>query len=207
MSKGRAEKAWRITTRVGLTTLALAAWLAPVLAQVPKASDPESVLFESLPVVEAATLHTQTLEEAPASITVISAEDIRHYGFRTLGEALAAVRGFYITYDRSYHFAGVRGFSLPGDYNTRFLVMLNGHYLTAVGGGGRTTDVIHSDAPWLRGWEEFTLNYLGNGQYSIETINGHYLTAVGGGGRITDTIHSDATRVGSWEKFRISCNG
>ena len=82
----------------------------------------------------------------------------------------------------------------------------NGHYLTAVGGGGRITDVIHSDAPWLRGWEQFTLNYLGNGQYSIETLNGHYLTAVGGGGRITDTIHSDATRVGSWEKFRISCS-
>ena len=67
--------------------------------------------------------------------------------------------------------------------------------------------MIHSDAPWLRAWEEFTLNYLGNGQYSIETVNGHYLTAVGGGGRITDTIHSDATRVGSWEKFRISCSG
>src|ERR1700730_8232160 len=87
------------------------------------------------------------------------------------------------------------------------LQTVNGHYLTAVGGGGRITDVIHSDAPWLRAWEEFTLNYLGNGQYSIETVNGHYLTAVGGGGRITDTIHSDATRVGSWEKFRISCSG
>jgi iron complex outermembrane receptor protein len=96
----------------------------------PGAAPPESVLFESLPVVEAATLHTQTLEQAPASITVLSAEDIRTYGWRTLGEALGAVRGFYLTYDRAYHYAGLRGFSLPGDYNTRFLVMLNGHYLT-----------------------------------------------------------------------------
>lgn len=93
-------------------------------------SPPESVLFEALPVVEAATLHTQTLQEAPASITVISSNDIRTYGFRTLGEALDSVRGFYMTYDRDYHYAGLRGFSLPGDYNTRFLVMLNGHYLT-----------------------------------------------------------------------------
>ena len=93
-------------------------------------TSPESVLFEALPVAEAATLHKQTLEEAPASITVISAEDIRTYGFRTLGEALASVRGFYMTYDRDYHYAGLRGFSLPGDYNTRFLVMLNGHPLT-----------------------------------------------------------------------------
>ena len=82
---------------------------------------------------------------------------------------------------------------------------VNGHYLTAVGGGGRITDVIHSDATHLQAWEKFTLNSLGSDVYDIQTINGHYLTAVGGGGRITDTIHSDATRVGAWEKFRVTC--
>lgn len=64
----------------GGLVLAVAALVAPALAQAPDpASDasPESVLFESLPVVEAATLHAQTLQEAPASTTIISAEDIR----------------------------------------------------------------------------------------------------------------------------------
>ena len=74
---------------------------------------------------------------------------------------------------------------------------VNGHYLTAVGGGGRTTDVIHTDATRIGSWEKFTLIDSGSGtpviQYGLLTTNGHYLTAVGGGGRTTDVIHSDAT--------------
>lgn len=65
---------------------------------------PESVLFDALPVVEAASLHAQSLLEAPASVTVITDEDIRRWGYRTLADVLADVRGMYVTFDRAYHY-------------------------------------------------------------------------------------------------------
>lgn len=83
----------------------------------------------------------------------------------------------------------------------------DGHYLTAVGGGGRTTDVLHTDASRVRAWERFTLVDSGDGsspiRYGVRTSDGHYLTAVGGGGRTTDAMHSDATRLLAWEKLTL----
>ncbi|MCM2349471.1 MAG: hypothetical protein NDI69_05575 [Bacteriovoracaceae bacterium] len=79
-------------------------------------------------------------------------------------------------------------------------------YLTAVGGGNRTTDVIHSDARVARAWEIFTIVDSRDGsspvRYGIKTATGHFLSAQGGGGRITDVIHSNRTQLLDWEKFQ-----
>lgn len=76
--------------------------------------------------------------------------------------------------------------------------------LSAVAGGGLTSNAIRTDATVARGWETFTLVPAGDGVHvGIRTVNGNYLTAVGGGGRTSDVIHTDATVLRSWEEFTV----
>jgi len=71
----------------------------------------------------------QKVTEAPASVTIISSEDIQKYGYRTLADILRNVPGFYVTYDRNYSYLGVRGFGLPGQYNNSIALLIDGHRL------------------------------------------------------------------------------
>ena len=71
-------------------------------------------------------MHQQTLSDAPGDVEVITAEEIRKWGYRTPAEALQYVRGFFLSSDHTYNYVGIRGFALPGDFNTRLLVLVNG---------------------------------------------------------------------------------
>ena len=81
----------------------------------------------AIDLVYGASRHEQKVTEAPSFVSVITSSDIERYGYRTLADVLRSVHGFYTTYDRSYTYLGVRGFSRPSDYNTRFLLLLDGH--------------------------------------------------------------------------------
>ncbi|OPY14562.1 MAG: Vitamin B12 transporter BtuB precursor [Syntrophus sp. PtaB.Bin001] len=77
--------------------------------------------------VSGASKFEQKTTEAPSSVSIVTAVDIKRYGYRTLAEILQSVRGFYTSNDRTYSYAGVRGFSRAGDYNTRLLLLIDGH--------------------------------------------------------------------------------
>ena len=74
-----------------------------------------------------ASKYEQKQGEVAAAVSVITRQEIKVFGWRTLGEALDSLPGVYTTYDRQYTFLGTRGFGLPGDLNTRVLVTINGN--------------------------------------------------------------------------------
>ena len=89
----------------------------------------ETELFKEVPSVIGASKHEQKTIDAPSSISIVTAKEIKTHGYRNLSDILRAVRGFYVTYDRRYEYLGVRGFGRPGDRNSRVLLLVDGHRL------------------------------------------------------------------------------
>lgn len=122
-----------VSTALGLS-LALAA-VHPARA----ATDPIELKLESLVETElssdskyerkqrTAAKYEQDQRETAAAVSVITRDEIKAFGWRTLDQALASLPGIHITYDREYTYLGTRGFGLPGDYNSRVLLAINGN--------------------------------------------------------------------------------
>jgi len=126
---------WRAA--IGRTLLAFimlgsAAWTsAAESSKAQKPSDLSELPLEALmeieiPKVYGASKFEQKTTEAPSSISVVSSEEIKRYGYRTLADVLQSVHGFHVSYDRNYAFLGTRGINL-GDFNSRILLLVNGH--------------------------------------------------------------------------------
>ncbi|KAA6459065.1 hypothetical protein DYQ86_17440 [Acidobacteria bacterium AB60] len=120
----------------GLMTVLFAGRLGAQEAVVP---DLTGMSLEDLSAVHLSTAsrHLEDPRKAPTPVTVITREEIARYGWRTLGDILRSVTGFYTAYDRTYTYAGVRGFLQSGDYNARILLLIDGH---------RTNDNIYDSA-------------------------------------------------------------
>jgi outer membrane cobalamin receptor len=77
-------------------------------------------------IVVAGSKRAQQSRDVPSFVSVVTATEIREHGYRTLADVLRTLPGFYVSNDRNYSYIGVRGFSRPGDFNSRILLLLNG---------------------------------------------------------------------------------
>ncbi|GKS57225.1 hypothetical protein YTPLAS18_07520 [Nitrospira sp.] len=77
-------------------------------------------------------------------------------------------------------------------------------FLTAQGGGGRTTQAMTAYSGYQAA-SRFKLIRQSNGSYALQTSNGvNYLTAVNGGGLASgDNLQTNRTQVQAWETFKI----
>jgi outer membrane receptor protein involved in Fe transport len=80
----------------------------------------------SVTQVEAASRKIEDVADAPGSVSVVPYQELRSMRYPTVAEAVRGVRGIYTSDDRGYVTLGFRGFSRPGDYGNRVLVLLNG---------------------------------------------------------------------------------
>ncbi|MBP1202902.1 iron complex outermembrane receptor protein [Duganella sp. 1411] len=109
-----------------LIVLALAAARA---AAGPEPEELSTLPLESLmdvTMVTSASRFAQRVSDAPSAVSVLTSQDVREHGWRTLGDALASLPGLYVSSDRNYDYLGARGFLRPGDYDSRFLLLIDG---------------------------------------------------------------------------------
>jgi outer membrane receptor protein involved in Fe transport len=115
-------------------TLRLATALALACAAWPAASSSTDLASAGLDTlldleVSGASKFLLRASASPSTATVVTAEQMRALGHRTLADVLRAVQGVVVSSDRTYAYVGVRGFATPGDYNTRVLVLIDGNRL------------------------------------------------------------------------------
>lgn len=77
-------------------------------------------------MITASSLARQ-VSDSPSAVSIVTSDDIRDFGYRTLADALNGMRGLYTTYDHRYDYLGGRGFGRPGDYAGRVMLLIDGY--------------------------------------------------------------------------------
>lgn len=87
----------------------------------------EQLLEVNVDKVYGASKYEQKTTQAPSSVSLVTRDEIQKHGYRTLADVMRSVNGVYVSDDRNYSYVGIRGFNRPGDYNSRVLLLVDGH--------------------------------------------------------------------------------
>jgi len=80
-------------------------------------------------VVTTASRVAESLDDSPASLTVVSAQELAAFRYPTISEALRGLRGVSLTNDSAYDGVTVRGLGQANDYGNRVLILQDGAVL------------------------------------------------------------------------------
>jgi outer membrane receptor for ferrienterochelin and colicin len=83
----------------------------------------ELLQTESIPASRIAN----QISNAASAVSIVTAQDIKDYGYQTLGEILGSMRGLHTFQDYSYTFLAGRGYSTPKEYAGRIAVLIDGY--------------------------------------------------------------------------------
>lgn len=101
--------------------------LTPAHAGVDPFEEPDEteLLRAEQTLVTVASRYAQTIRQAPSMVTVVTAEQIRQHGHRTLADLLRGISGVYLSVsNESRTLAGVRAIS--SDDNNKILLLIDG---------------------------------------------------------------------------------
>jgi outer membrane receptor for ferrienterochelin and colicin len=111
---------------LGLASPALAEGSPPAPEEAADTSELQGLLNEN--VVQTASKSAEVGTTAPATVTTVTAEDLRRYGIRTLAEAIDFLSLGAVTSDSQHAVdIGARGVMIPNDNGDHMLLLINGH--------------------------------------------------------------------------------
>jgi outer membrane cobalamin receptor len=118
--------------RLAWATYALTLWSSAALAEAPEQGKDLEDLAQLLDatVVSAATRHAESSAVVPATVSVLSAEDMQRYGIKSLDQALNYLSLGMVTQNPLHSVdVGARGVLLTSDFGNHVLLLLDGQIL------------------------------------------------------------------------------
>lgn len=131
--KSRPRRLRRLAKR--LPALLLPLLLAhPAVAAYENLSDIADLPLEQLlqtDIVTASKIARQ-VSDAPSAVAIVTADDIRTFGYRSLADILDSMRGLFMAHNRAYAFVSGRGYGNPGSngdagYAGRLTLLIDGY--------------------------------------------------------------------------------
>ncbi len=76
--------------------------------------------------VTAASRIPERIEDAPTSVSIITAQELDAFQYPTIAEAMRGTRGMAVSFDSTYNSIAIRGLGQPNDYGNRVLILSDG---------------------------------------------------------------------------------